>query len=157
MAIFSGKNFLNAYDIKISGENLSISVTISYNDSGIDEDTVIPYRFDGANWVAITPFTIDKTVNTITFTISSGQTIYGLFGSTAEVAPAPSGGGGGGGGGGTPTPTVSQLNDNKIDVLDFNSLMVHWGETGTSNIADFNEDNKVDVFDFNYLMIYWTV
>lgn len=45
--------------------------------------------------------------------------------------------------------------DNKIDVLDFNALMVHWGEAGTS-VGDFNGDNKVDVFDFNSLMVNWT-
>ncbi len=73
-----------------------------------------------------------------------------------------------GGGGGTatlPTPTlllsdaaqkVDANNDNKIDVLDFNTLMVNWGSVTTDNIADFNGDGTVDVFDFNLLMINWT-
>ena len=81
-----------------------------------------------------------------------------------EAAPAPAPSGGGGGGSytppSTPTPLSSEAkkadanNDNKIDVLDFNTLMVNWGNTGT-NVADFNGDSHVDIFDFNYLMIYW--
>ena len=78
----------------------------------------------------------------------------------AVPAPAPSGGGGGGGSY-TPPSTLSNEakkadtnNDNKIDVLDFNTLMVNWGNTGT-NVADFNGDSHVDIFDFNYLMIHW--
>jgi len=78
-------------------------------------------------------------------------------------------GGGGGGGGGVTTPSTptSQLSaadqkvdankDNKVDVLDFNTLMVNWGKTTANNVADFNGDGKVDVFDFNLLMINWTL
>ncbi len=78
------------------------------------------------------------------------------------------GGGGGGGGGGMTTSITTTLTlsvaaqkidankDNKIDVLDFNTLMVNWEKAGTGNIADFNSDGKVDIFDFNSLMINWT-
>lgn len=48
-------------------------------------------------------------------------------------------------------------NDNRIDVLDFNALMVHWGERGTTVVADFDKNGIVDVFDFNALMVHWTV
>ena len=77
-------------------------------------------------------------------------------------------GGGGGGGGGVTTPStptsplsaaaqkVDANKDNKIDVLDFNTLMVNWGKTTANNVADFNGDGKVDIFDFNLLMINWT-
>jgi len=34
--------------------------------------------------------------------------------------------------------------------------MVNWGATGP-NSADFNSDGKVDIFDFNLLMINWTI
>jgi len=84
--------------------------------------------------------------------------------------PTPSGGGGGGGGGSaaaptptlTPTPTplseaakkVDANKDGKIDVLDFNTLMVNWGTNNPS--ADFDGNGVVDVFDFNMLMINWT-
>ncbi|OGG40717.1 hypothetical protein A3A21_01855 [Candidatus Jorgensenbacteria bacterium RIFCSPLOWO2_01_FULL_45_25b] len=75
----------------------------------------------------------------------------------------------GGGGGGSsapsilPTPVSSAVKkadankDSKINVLDFNTLMVNWGKTSADNLADFNSDGKVDVFDFNSLMINWTI
>jgi|GEM_PF-3376981 len=84
------------------------------------------------------------------------------FGSltATTVAPAPSGGGG------NSTATVTTLtaaqklydtnNDDKIDVLDFNALMVHWGEKGAIVIGDFDKNGVVDVFDFNALMVHWT-
>lgn len=91
---------------------------------------------------------------------------------TPTPTPAPSGGGGGGGGGGgsiiiftpTPTPTgasalVSRIDtnrDGRIDILDFNTLMVNWGRTGTGNIADFDLSGTVDIFDFNLMMVHWT-
>jgi hypothetical protein len=89
------------------------------------------------------------------------------------AAPVSPPSGGGGGGSYTPPSTttpatttstntltpeqqkVDANKDNKIDVLDFNSLMINWGKTGTGNIADFNSDGKVDIFDFNMLMINW--
>lgn len=78
------------------------------------------------------------------------------------------GGGGGGGGGSTPVTTpasplsaaaqkVDANKDGKIDIFDFNALMINWGKTGTGNSADFNSDGKIDIFDFNLLMINWTL
>ncbi|MFH1990531.1 MAG: dockerin type I domain-containing protein [Patescibacteria group bacterium] len=52
---------------------------------------------------------------------------------------------------------VDANKDGKIDILDFNMLMIHWGETGTGNIADFNGDGIVDILDFNLLMVNWTI
>jgi len=161
-AILAGKTVLNAYEIKITGNNLSITITISYDDTGIDESTVAPYRYSTttSSWVAITPYTKDTSANTITFTIASGQTPYVVFGQQAVSGGGSTGGGGGGGGGGgtsQPATTVTKgdaNNDNKIDILDFNALMINWGKTGT-NVADFNGDGKVDIFDFNLLMINW--
>ena len=47
--------------------------------------------------------------------------------------------------------------DGKVDIFDFNALMINWGTVLAGNIADFNDDNLVDIFDFNSLMINWTV
>jgi hypothetical protein len=79
------------------------------------------------------------------------------------------GGGGGGGGGGTTTTVTSTIgtnqqispggdanNDGKIDLFDFNLLMINWGETMVNNPVDFNSDGKVDILDFNILMTTWT-
>ena len=102
-------------------------------------------------------------------------TIPASLPTTPTPSPTPTTGGdgggsaGGGGGGGvttlsTPTSPLSAAahkvdanKDNKIDVLDFNALMVNWGKTTANNVADFNGDGKVNVFDFNLLMINWTL
>ena len=173
MAVMSGKTVLNGYEIKITGTNLAISVVMKYDATGIDESTVKPYRFNGASWVEITPYTRDTVAKTITFSVSSAQTPYSVFGSPVTVVttttsvPTSSGGGGGGGAVSTTTTVTTTLSvaaqkvdankDNKIDVLDFNTLMVNWGKTGSGNIADFTGDEKVDIFDFNLLMINWTL
>ena len=80
---------------------------------------------------------------------------------------SPLGGGNTGSGGGSYTSPVTATStlsaaaqkvdsnkDGKVDILDFNALMINWGKTGT-NVADFNSDGKVDIFDFNLLMINW--
>jgi hypothetical protein len=77
--------------------------------------------------------------------------------------------GGGGGGGGSVSPLTSSPStlsisaqkvdtnkDNKVDVLDFVTLMANWGKAGTSLTADFNSDGKVDILDFVLLMANWT-
>ncbi len=87
---------------------------------------------------------------------------------TPTSTPAPSGGGGAlslgttvttsvGGGLSLAAQKVDANKDNKIDILDFNVLMVNWGSAITGNAADFNADGRVDVFDFNLLMVNWTV
>lgn len=88
---------------------------------------------------------------------------------TPAPSPAPPTGGGGGGGSYTPptsttppTPlseaaqVVDTNEDDKIDILDFNSLVINWGSTEIDNIADFDSNGTVDIFDFNLLMTYWT-
>ena len=59
----------------------------------------------------------------------------------------------------------SDIDDNKrIDVFDFNLLMVNWGKkqgnknkkiTSDRSIADVNSDTSVDISDFNLIMINW--
>lgn len=78
------------------------------------------------------------------------------------VAQPPSGGGGGGGsggsgnGGGNAIWKVGDANhDGRVDILDFNILMVNWGSLNTNNIADFSLDGRVDILDFNLLMVNW--
>lgn len=160
VAVFSGKNFLNAYEIKISGENLNITVTMTYDDSGIDEDTIAPYWFNGTIWVEVTDSVyVNKDDNTIRFTIPSGQTVYAVFGSEPEPEPTPPTDTGTTGGGGPTTPptykTGDTNKDNKVDKYDFALMMAAWGKTGT-NLSDLNNDNKVDKYDFALLMLNWS-
>ncbi len=108
--------------------------------------------------------------NSVSSTVSSFGYIISI--PTPTPTPAPSGGGGGGGGSGgsivsflpTPTPSgasalfsrIDTNRDGRIDILDFNTLMVNWGRTGTGNIADFDLNGVVDIFDFNLMMVHWT-
>ncbi len=113
-------------------------------------------------------WTSDGITSPATCVVGAGACTFGatrasyFLASHTVSTPAPSGGGGGGGGGGgisvTPASQKVDMNkDGKVDLLDFNTLMVHWGNTGASDTADFNSDGKVDVLDFNLLMVYWTV
>ncbi|MCX6781628.1 MAG: hypothetical protein NTW66_00680 [Candidatus Magasanikbacteria bacterium] len=47
------------------------------------------------------------------------------------------------------------VRDGKIDILDFNALMVNWGKNIIGNSADTNQDGLVDILDFNLLMVNW--
>lgn len=50
---------------------------------------------------------------------------------------------------------TDMVRDGEIDILDFNTLMVHWNDTSEINPADVNHDQSIDVFDFNLLMVHW--
>lgn len=96
---------------------------------------------------------------------------YGLTSSananvTAISTPIISGGGGGGGGvgvfggsyylGSAPIYINGDINrDGKVDLLDFNILLVDWGKTGNNLMADLDHNGVVDIYDFNQLMVYW--
>jgi hypothetical protein len=43
--------------------------------------------------------------------------------------------------------------DGKVDILDFNLLMVEWNKV--KSLADFNQDGAVNIADLNELMIVW--
>lgn len=104
------------------------------------------------NAISCYPNEIASTIASYSYTISSSE---GGSGNTG------SGSGSGSGGGGsfqiiTLAGSVDTNSDAKIDILDFNALMVNWGKTTAKNVADFNSDGKVDIFDFNLLMVGWT-
>ena len=95
----------SVFEISITGD-VEIIVTMSYDDTGIDEATVRPYKFVGGVWVAVPDADIisrDTAANKITFKVSPGGTPYTVFGSVPAPAPTvvgggPTGGGSGGGG-----------------------------------------------------------
>lgn len=75
---------------------------------------------------------------------------------------------GGGGGGGTydllgnVTPAGGPADitgDGDTDILDFNFIIVHLGESVAENPsagpADLNHDGTIDILDFNILMVHW--
>jgi hypothetical protein len=101
-------------------------------------------------------WTSDGIVAPATCVVASGYCSFGATKASYYVASQTvtiSSGGGGGGGGGYIPPVSSALSaeaqkvdfnkDNRIDILDFNALMVNWGEAS--------------LFDFNLLMVNWTI
>lgn len=72
---------------------------------------------------------------------------------------ANSGGGASAGGGGIiASSKLGDINnDGKVDILDFNILIIFWGKhvSGGASQGDLNGDGVVDLFDFNILMIGW--
>ncbi len=92
--------------------------------------------------------------------VVSPTIIFAYVISNSPPTTAPSGGGGGGGGGTITTPSTASYDfnsDGKIDVIDFNILIVNWGSTGAPDktTGDANGDGNVDIFDFNLLIINW--
>lgn len=93
--------------------------------------------------------------------IASPIAIFAYAISNSPPDPAPGGGGGGGGGGGTITTPATEVydfnSDGKIDVFDFNVLIINWGTTtgATGADGDADGDGDVDIFDFNLLIINW--
>lgn len=144
LEIFVGSSF--------NGQTLSVLRSTSGGGDWTDEGIVPPATCLVAN--GICSFTATKAsyyAVTHTVAVSSG-------------GGSGSGGGGGGGSGGESNRGIilaSALKgdadgNGKVDVLDFNVLMVNWGKTNANNVADFNGDGKVDIFDFNLLMVNWT-
>lgn len=151
---------------------ISTSVTQSGGQYGVTPDLLI---VSGQTAGATILFTVNGISARETATFANGtltQLNLTVPGPATAPAPAPSPSPSGGGGGTTNTPTATiptptatlsaeqkaydANNDDAIDVLDFNALMVHWGETGSAVVADFDGNGVVDVFDFNALMVHWT-
>jgi len=154
------KNGKYGYDplFKVEDNNSTLSgETIEFYVDGIKANETAIFN-NGAS----TPLNL-----TIPGSSSSGSTSSTSGGTTSSGGASPSGGSTSPSGGGSITTTATTLSaaaqkvdankDGKIDVLDFNTLMVNWGKTTANNVADFNGDGKVDVFDFNLLMINWTL
>jgi len=154
----SGATSYNVYRSTNDSSWDSVSVlastsNISYSDSGLEQGTTYYYR-------------VKAVANSLTSSFSNSAYISIAGSSNSSNNTGGGGGGGGGGGSYTPVTTTSKLsieaqkvdanNDDKIDILDFNVLMVNWGSTTSGNGGDFNSDNKVDIFDFNMLMVSWT-
>ena len=131
---------------------------------------VITFKIQASGFNSGSETTGDTTITQDAFT--SGLTVQKNLGFT--ITPPSTGGsgggggsssgGGGGGGGGTPAPTPTTstsakgdaTGDGKVDVLDFNSLLIQWGKSGTNLTADLDKNGSVDIFDFNLLLINWS-
>ncbi len=163
----------------LAGSNvISTSVTASNGQYGVTPDLLIVANQTAGATIL---FTVNSAPARETVTFANGKltnlnlSVPGAApssgGSTGGSSATATGGGGGGGGASTivtaPAITTATAtltteekiydsnNDNHIDVLDFNALMVHWGEKGAT-VGDFDGNGTVDVFDFNALMVHWT-
>lgn len=70
-------------------------------------------------------------------------------------SPAPSSSGGGSVSNNTTYPAGDINHDGKVDILDFNALLVHWGQKGSNIDADLNGNGVVGILDFNILIVNW--
>ena len=162
-----------AVEARINGSVVGSSVTSGGN-YGYNPNLLFALDNDGIHAGKTVEFYVSGIKANETKTFTNGEstnlnlTILASLPTTPTLSPTPSGNtGSSGGGGGVTTPSVSPLSaaaqkvdankDSKIDVLDFNTLMVNWGNATANNTADFNSDGRVDVFDFNLLMINWTL
>lgn len=171
-----------AVEARINGAVVGNSVTangkyghnpnllFALDNQGVHAGKTVEFYVDGikANETAVFVNGNSSQVNlTIVSSLPTTPTGGGGGGGTSGGGGGSTSGGGGGGGVTISSTSVSPLSaaaqkvdankDNKIDVLDFNTLMVNWGSTSVGNAADFNGDGKVDVFDFNLLMVNWTL
>ena len=150
-------------EAKIDGFVVGSSVTANGN-YGYNPNLLFATDNQGVNAGKTVEFYIGNTkANETTIFANGNSSQLNLTISVPDSTPTSLSGGGGGGGGtiaqtstlSAAAPKIDANKDNKIDVLDFNTLMVNWGSTG-ANVADFNSDGKVDIFDFNSLMVVWT-
>lgn len=148
---FSTPIILNIFvGTSLNGQTLQIMRSVTGTDAWTNDGIV-------------SPATCVVTAGVCTFSATKASYYTATHTTTPTPSPSPSSGGGGGGGGGggssTPTPKPGDTNnDGKIDLLDFNLLMVNWGKpvSGAAN-GDLTNDGKVDIFDFTMLMIDWTL
>ena len=161
-----------AVEARINGSVVGRSVTAGGN-YGYNPNLLFALDNDGVHAGQTVEFYVNGIKANETKTFTNGEstnlnlTVPASLPTTTTLSPTPSENTGSSGGVTTPsTPTtplsaaaqkVDANKDGKIDVLDFNTLMVNWGKTTANNVADFNGDGKVDVFDFNLLMINWTL
>jgi uncharacterized protein YjiK len=85
----------------ISSFNNALTVTITYSDSdisGINESSLVIYRYDGTSWSALSNCTITASSNTISCTTTAFSTfaLFGQAGSSSSSSGSSSGTGGNG-------------------------------------------------------------
>ncbi|MBU4204605.1 hypothetical protein KKE19_00385 [Patescibacteria group bacterium] len=134
---------------------ITVSTAGQYGGSGaLDEKLLVQGNI--SNGAVISFYIGDNSASqTVNFSSGSIQQLNLTF-TTTTTTTSP------GGSGITPiTPATAKKgdvnNDGKVDIIDFNLLMVNWGNNPTNLAADLNGDGKVDIFDFNILMVNWTI
>jgi len=133
---------------------ITVSTAGQYGGSGaLDEKLLVQGNI--ANGAVVSFYIGDNSASqTVNFSSGSIQQLNLTFTTTTTTPPS-------GGSAITSTPPTTKTgdanNDGKVDIIDFNLLMVNWGNNPTNLAADLNGDGKVDIFDFNILMVNWTI
>jgi hypothetical protein len=84
--------------ISTFSQPLTVSITYTPADvSGLQESSLVIYRWDGVIWNALNGCSVDASAKTVTC-LTSGFSDFGLFGQPVVVVSNSSSGGGGGGG-----------------------------------------------------------
>lgn len=131
-----------SYKVYREGLLIASSTTTFYSDTSLSPGTSYSYTVSSVN-VFGGESEQSSSISATTPGVGGGGGVY-----IPPRAPPPS----------PLSPEAQKIDtnkDDKIDLLDFNLLMVNWGATIAGNIADFNDDSIVDIFDFNLLMIHW--
>ncbi|MFA9289397.1 MAG: fibronectin type III domain-containing protein [Weeksellaceae bacterium] len=122
------------YDLKaLTGVGTSVTsfdepidITITYDDSditGMEESSLVIYRYSGGSWHSLAPCTVDTTANTVTCS-TTGFSVFGLFGTESAgtiVAATSSGSSNSGQVSGVSTGCSNQKPTNAPDLFQINS------------------------------------
>jgi len=60
----------------------------------------------------------------------------------------------------SPAPAASPYDinsDGRVDIYEFNQMLVAWGPQTSPDPSDYDHDGVVDIYDFNLLMTNWTL
>lgn len=141
-----------------------VTLTFFYSDAeitGIDESTLVPYRWNESSWSALSSYTVDTATNKVTVNTQNFSAFALLGTSPAQQQQSGGSSGGGGGGGGStaitgvifsgrayPKSTVTLLRDAQIAATtitgaDANfSISVSGISGGNYVFSVYSEDNK---------------
>jgi hypothetical protein len=126
-------------------DNIDANVAVTTGGDTVDTSVVGTYHvtYDAVDTAGNHAAEVIRTVNIAAVPV------------VAPVVTPQTGVGGGGvsfsAGGGSSSSSTSSTR--AFTVLDFNTLMIHWGQNGVGIPGDFNGDGKVDILDFNMLLI----
>lgn len=165
-AYSDGSSIANGTSVQVKVSTTVVgSSIVSDGNYGMSPNELLATKSSG-DWSGETAhFYIGGVDTGITYTLKKGG--YTKLNLTlpvaAPVAPPVSGGtsrvGSGGVMGASQTTVSGRADSNldgKVDIFDFNLMMVNWGKTGSNLAGDIDGNGKVDIFDFNLLMVGWT-
>jgi len=142
----------------------ALTITITYSDSevsGLDESTLLIYRWDGSTWSALSNCSVNTSANTVSCETTQFST-FGLFGSAVTASGSTTSSGGGGvimhtsTGSGSKTKNIQMGQTRDIGLLDSDgiNILLYIGNKITFSIKQgdtkfHNSTLSVDDLDMN--------